>query len=146
MNKHSPAFTEMLLFYPGIRVRFFMFLPLLSMFAIILFFSFMKIPDESKRYAILSPVSYREEGVYSFIYNTDSIWKSRSYYLVGRNNELIDIEVVKVAKMQSGEYEIRFLLLDNWDSARSLLNQGEVEVLPSKTFLGRLFSFFMDKW
>lgn len=144
MNKHSPAFSKMLLFYPGIKVKLFMFFPLITMFIIILFLGFIKIPDESKIYNINSHISCQDAGVYSFIYKTDSVWKLGTYYLLERNNEVIDIEVVKVAKMQSGEYEISFSLLNSFNSVKITRSQNDIKILSSKTFFGKIFSFFRD--
>lgn len=144
MNKHSPAFSKMLLFYPGIKVKLFMFFPLITMFIIILFFGFIKIPDESNIYNITSHISCQDTGVYSFIYNTDSVWKLGTYYLLERNNKLISIEVVKAVKIQSDKYEISFLMQNNSDSAKGLLDRSDVKILRGKTFLGKIFSFFID--
>lgn len=144
MNKHCPAFTEMLLFYPGIMVKFFIFLPLIIMLIIFFHFSLVKIPDESNIHNITSHIIFEGNGEYGFTYNTDSIWKLERYYILDRNEKLIEIDIVNVSQIKSGEYEIRFLTINSTDLANGTLKQRDIQIISSQTFLKKIFTFFTD--
>lgn len=145
MNKHSPAFTKMLLFNLGIKINLFMFLPLIIISGVIIFFCLINIPDESNVCYITTSISHHESNhYYSFTYNTDDEWKLGRYYILGWNNELIDINIDKITQIESGGFEIFFTLINKSDCNYDIVNHTDIKILCSKTFLQKIFSFFTE--